>query len=647
MQIKDKGALTFPRKLKSDPSKRSREKYCRFHQDHGHDTANCYDLKQQIEALIRQGNLQKFINKERADPNHQEQASRRDNERPRPPIGDIRMIVGGTATTGSSKKARKTYLRMVQNIQLTGFAPNTARKENPIIGFSEEDARRLHHPHDDALVVSVRVGDYNVHRVLIDNGSSANILYYPAFQQIGIDKARLIPTSALLVGFGGTKVFPIGSITLSVMVGDYPQELTRDVTFLVVNCSSAYNEMEDHHQTMCIEEQQTVAEPVEELKEIILDESKPERTTRIGILASQPARQALAAFLKRNQDVFAWTHKDMPKIDPSVMVHKLNVNPASLPVRQKKRVFAQERDRAIAEEVRKLLEADFIREIGRNVQVYVNDMLVKSLRENDHLSNLQETFDTLRSYNMKLNPSKCVFRVTAGKFLGFMVSQRRIEVNPKKIRAIIKLEPPRTIKDVQSLNGKVAALNRFVSKATDECQKAFEDLKKYLTSPPLLSPAKPGEELYLYLAVSQVVVSAALVREEEGTQQLVYFISKGFQGVEERYPQMEKLAFALVTTARKLKPYFQAHTIIVLTDQPLKRAMSSPEATGRMALWVIELSEFDIHYRQQTVIKGQAVADFIAEYTQTKDKGVHALRQWNIHTEGSSNKQAGGVGVLI
>ena len=92
------------------------------------------------------------------------------------------MIVEGTATTGSSKKARKTYLKMVQNVQLTGSVPKIARRESPIIGFSEDDARRLHHPHDDALVVTIKVGDYNVHRMLVDNGSSANILYYPAFQ---------------------------------------------------------------------------------------------------------------------------------------------------------------------------------------------------------------------------------------------------------------------------------------------------------------------------------------------------------------------------------------------------------------------------------------------------------------------------------
>ena len=99
------------------------------------------------------------------------------------------MIIGGTAATRSSKKARKTYLKMVQNVQLTGSVPKMARRESPIIGFSEDDVRRLHHPHDDALVVNIRVGDYNVHRMLVDNGSSADILYYPAFQQIGINRA--------------------------------------------------------------------------------------------------------------------------------------------------------------------------------------------------------------------------------------------------------------------------------------------------------------------------------------------------------------------------------------------------------------------------------------------------------------------------
>ena len=126
----------------------------------------------------------------------------------------------------------------------------------------------------------------------------------------------------------------------------------------------------------------------------------------------------------------------------------------------------------------RLMNKMFTHQIGRNVQVNVDDMLVKSLHEVDHLDDLKETFDMLRSFNMKLNPNKCTFRVTVGKFLGFMVSQRGIEVNPEKVRVIMELEPPRTVKEVQSLNGKIATLNRFVSRATDRCLPFFRTLRK-------------------------------------------------------------------------------------------------------------------------------------------------------------------------
>ena len=179
----------------------------------------------------------------------------------------------------------------------------------------------------------------------------------------------------------------------------------------------------------------------------------------------------------------------------------------------------------------RLVNYMFRPQIGRNVEVYVDDMLVKSLDEEKHLDNLQETFDTLRRHQMKLNLSKCAFGVSSRKFLGFMVSQRGIEANLDKIQVILDMEPPMNIKEVQSLTGRVAALNRFASKATDkclpffkilrkafewtnQCQKAFQDLKVYLTTTPLLSPSIPGEELYLYLVVSPHAVSLALIREE-------------------------------------------------------------------------------------------------------------------------------------
>ena len=208
-----------------------------------------------------------------------------------------------------------------------------------------------------------------------------------------------------------------------------------------------------------------------------------------------------------------------------------------------------------------------------------------------------------------------------------------------KIKAIVEMAPPKNIKEVQSLNSKVAALNRFVSRTTNKCllffrtlkksfewmakyQQAFEDLKAYLSSLPLLSPLQPREELFLYLAVSPTAISTALIREEDKVQKPVHYASRALRGAEEKYPPMKKLTFALVTAARKLKTYFQAHTVIVLTDKPLRRAISNPKATGQLALWAIELSEFDIQYRPHIVIKGQIIADFISEFTNGEGQRV-------------------------
>ena len=119
----------------------------------------------------------------------------------------------------------------------------------------------------------------------------------------------------------------------------------------------------------------------------------------------------------------------------------------------------------------------FSKQIGRNMEVYVDDMLVKSKEIKTHLEDIQETFDTLRRYRMKLNPEKWVFRVLLVKFLGFMVSQRRIEENPKKVKAILDMTSPRTVKEVQKLMGQVATINKFVSKATTKCLPLFKTHK--------------------------------------------------------------------------------------------------------------------------------------------------------------------------
>ena len=125
----------------------------------------------------------------------------------------------------------------------------------------------------------------------------------------------------------------------------------------------------------------------------------------------------------------------------------------------------------------RLVNQMFNKQIGRNMEVYVDNMLVKSKEKKDHLDDLKKTFNTLRPYSMKLNPSKCAFGVSSKKFLSFMVSQKGIKANPEKVRAILEMSSLKTIKEVQSLTGRVATLNRFVSKATDKCLTFFKTLK--------------------------------------------------------------------------------------------------------------------------------------------------------------------------
>ena len=131
------------------------------------------------------------------------------------------MIVGGSLT-GQSSRSKKTYLKIVQNVQLLGRSPKTRTPDEQAITFTDKDASKIHHPHDDAIVITLLIADYSTRRVLVDNGSSADILYYPAFQQMNPEREQLCPVHSPLVGFGGMKVQHVGSISLPMVVRAYP-----------------------------------------------------------------------------------------------------------------------------------------------------------------------------------------------------------------------------------------------------------------------------------------------------------------------------------------------------------------------------------------------------------------------------------------
>jgi hypothetical protein len=156
-------------------------------------------------------------------------------------MGEIHVIIGGMVAGGTSRSSRKAYAQQIHNVLVTQKVAKAPRLDDIPIIFTEEDARRIHHPHDDALVVTLEIVGYATRQVLIDNGSSVDIIYLPAFQQMKIDKSKLLPFDTPLIEFVGSIVYPQGVVTLQVIVGTYPLQATRKVDFLMVDCPSTYN----------------------------------------------------------------------------------------------------------------------------------------------------------------------------------------------------------------------------------------------------------------------------------------------------------------------------------------------------------------------------------------------------------------------
>ncbi|XP_074356818.1 uncharacterized protein LOC141696593 [Apium graveolens] len=809
---------------------RDKKKYCDYHESTGHDTHECRHLRDEIEELIKAGHLGEWIDKvkrrrglddkgkdERQPPRAEDVEKTAEVKFQR--AGSIRAIFGGHPFVGDSNRALERNAREARHPPLTNIhsledrPPKVFKGESADITFREKESRWVHHPHNDALVITMLIGAMNVHRVFLDNGSSTNILYYSTYKKLGFPDSDMYFEDAHVYGFTGEAVRVMGSVRLPVTLGEGALSVTQMIDFKVLDQDSAHNVLVGrpwlrafrvitsiHHLMIKFPTPNGVGSlrgsqyesrdcyhkavkefrrrryegkglPVEDVKDIHtkpggevhahyfvenpgkeetntsgnsfvmqgriskirsveevvashtggimrkevngeklegrseilqglgdnckvdapqkkdaplnevevdappnedapsgekveiedprdfdfdldpripmpiektgpaedtisipVDKNDPSRVLKVGSQLDEEMRGGLTRFLIANLDVFAWSHSDMIGIDPEVMCHRLNILPNCKGIRQKRRP--------------RLVNMMFKDQIGRTMEVYVDDMLVKSKVTTDHIKHLTEMFNILRRFRMKLNPQKCVFGVESRKFLGFIVNHRGIEANPAKIKALLDMKSPTNVKQVQSLTGRIAALNRFVSKSSDrckeffkaiklagkdfiwtsECEEAFKRIKEQLGHPPMLSKPLEGENLILYLAVSEYSISAVLVREEDGQQSPVYYVSKRLHDAETRYTSMEKLVYALILASRKLRPYFQAHRVEVRTAYPLRQVLHKPESSGRMLKWAVELGQFDLEYVPRTAIKGQALADFLLEFdSEIDDKALVML----------------------
>ncbi|KAG7552038.1 Ribonuclease H-like superfamily [Arabidopsis thaliana x Arabidopsis arenosa] len=736
----------FQGKGRSNTWIRDESLYCDIHKVTGHLTKDCSVLKKHLAELWASGDLSKFKIEDFVKEYHEAKDTPKDQnlkrprqsneEEPRSSKGKINVILGGSKLCRDTISAIKKHRRNVL------FKANLGEEidfQGASISFDEEETRHLERPHDDALVITLDVANFEVSRILIDTGSSVDLIFLGTLERMGISRADIVGPPSPLVAFTSESAMSLGTIKLPVLA----KNVSKIVDFVVFDKPAAYNIILGTpwiYQMKAVPSTFPSGQKEDDVViEVVLEEDKPDRKVRIGVTLTGEIKEALIELLRKNKTSFAWSAADMPGIDPSIICHKLNVDPSFKPVKQKRRKLGVERAKAVNDEVDKLLKIGSIREVqypewvantvvvkkkngkdrvcidftdlnkacpkdsfplphidrlvestagnelltfmdafsgynqimmdpedqektsfitdrgtycykvmpfglknagatyqrlvnkmfhehlGKTMEVYIDDMLVKSLKKEDHIKHLEECFEILNQYQMKLNPAKCTFGVPSGEFLGYIVTKRGIEANPNQINAFLNMPSPKNFKEVQRLTGRIAALNRFISRSTDKslpfyqilkgnkgflwdekCEEAFGQLKAYLTTPPVLSKPEVDEKLYLYVSVSKHAVSGVLVREDRGEQKPIYYISKS------------------------------------MTDPE-----TSPNQSGRLAKWAVELSEYDIEYKSRVSMKAQVLADFLTELPVLGTPEQPENQTWKLYVDGSSSKQGSGVGIKL
>jgi ribonuclease HI/uncharacterized protein YehS (DUF1456 family) len=533
---------------------------------------------------------------------------------------------------------------------------------------------------------------------------------------------------------------------------------------------------------------------VDELKELNLGTTDEPRPIFVSALLTPAEEKEYLELLTEYKDVFAWTYKEMPGLDPRVAVHRLAIKQEARPVKQAQRRFRLELLPQIEAEVNKLEKAGFIREVqfpkwianivpvrkkngqirvcvdfrdlnracpkadfplpntelmvdstighealsfmdgssGYNqirmapedeeltafrtpkgiycykvmpfglknagatyqramqkifddilhkiVQCYVDDLVVKTRKREEHIRDLRIVFNRLRKYQLKMNPLKCAFGVTSGKFLGFIIRHRGIEVDQSKIDAIQRMPEPKNLRELRSLQGHLAYIRRFISNLAGRCQpfsrlmkkdtnfewdeackNAFESIKKYLLNPPVLGVPIPGKPLILYIAAQEQSLGALLAQKNEvEKEKALYYLSRKLTGAELRYSPIEKMCLALFFSIHKLRHYMQAHTIhLIAKVDPVKYILSRPVISGRLAKWSVAFQEFEIAYVPQKAIKGQALANFLADHPIPADWELsddfpdedvlytEILPPWMMFFDGAARREESGAGVVF
>ncbi|XP_070021979.1 uncharacterized protein [Nicotiana sylvestris] len=492
--------VRWPKEMRSNPNRRNPDHWCKFHNDHGHKTADCRLLQGEVDPLLKQEYLTELFSKKGKQAYMK---NRQEPPKPPSPKRTVNVISGGEeingvtyTTTNKFSKVTITHGKRVRHIL-----------EEESITFDDVDADGVLTPHNDALVISLLVHDTNVKRVLADPGSSVNIILLRVLHEMQAED-KLVLKAHTLSGFDNSSIVTKGEVILTT----FAEGVVKDTKFQVVEMEMAYNMFLGRP---WIHEMDVVPSTFHQVIKFPspwgICQIRGDQQTSRSINSVVDSSHELLSFLD------AYSGYNQIKMDP------------------------------IDEE-----KTSFLTDKG----TYCYKVMSFGLKNaGDHISHLSDTFQILRKFNMKLNPEKCAFGVASGtqKFEGI------------PIKSVVLAKP------------------------------------------------KVGERLLIYLAVSEVAVSAVLVREDQDT--------------ETRYPQLEKLALSLIIASRKLRPYFQCHPIAVVTAYPLCYVLHKHE-----------LSDFVANFSQGMQLEEEKELQLF----NGSNLGI-----WTLFTDDSSTVKGAGLGIVL
>nr|GEV37903.1 reverse transcriptase domain-containing protein [Tanacetum cinerariifolium] len=551
----DKRKFKAPPPMTTPVEKQNHAKFCEFHRKVRHNTNECMHLRKQIKKMLKAGKL-----------SHQIKELKQNNGKEQPKVAKKEKLSG-----------------RIKQI----FFPPLGKDEGV----------------EGPMIIEAEIGGHCVHRM---------------------------------------------QIQLLVKIGDEEHSASVWMNFMIVRSQSPYNGIIRRPRVRKLQAVPSTGHGMLKIsvkgRVITLKSSKlvPLECAMVSKPKETPSatKSIIEERVKRNLDIFAWKPAEMTGVPRHIAKHCLNMREGCSPVRQKKRGQAADRNQAIQEEVEKLVEAEIMREVhyhdwlsnpvvvkkhddswrmcvdfkdlnkacpkdgyplpkidwktGRNLEVYIDNLVIKSCMEDEIVRDIEETFKTLREINMKQNPKKCAFGVEEGMFLGYKVNAKGLKVCPDKVDAVLNLPSLKCLKDVQKLNGKLACLNRkLISIGLRKPKKAFKQMKKLIAELPMLTAPMEKEKLIVYLAVTKDVDSAVLMTEKEAKQMPIYFVSR---------------------TLRE---------------------------------------EYAIHYKPRVSVKGQILADFIVERPEEDsldtpmEEERELLETWILFTDGSSCTDSFEAGLIL